>query len=308
VIVYLQGELVPAEQARVSVFDRGFIFGDGIYEGLRSVVVNGRRRVVGLRRHAERLRAGLAAARIEWDCAQLAGVCDRLLDANGLDDAFIYLQITRGTPRLDGQDPVRSRLPPAGLKPGVFAYCTPVPALEHFTLPPRKAAGVQEDLRWRMGRVKSISLLGNVLAAMGAGDHGADEAILVRDGLVSEGTYTNVALVLPRAGRAGGGAPGDFEIVTPSPESVPFLDGITRQIILAESPEIVQRPVRAEELLKAQEIMLWGTTTMVSSVVSLDGRSVGNGSPGPVARALLDRLVACIRAGRDDTPPTTPHA
>lgn len=289
-IVYLNGELLPRDRAHVSVFDRGFVFGDGVYEGLRAVPRSGEgARIVGLRGHEERLRAGLGEAGIAWDVSELGPGSESLLAANGMQDAFVYWQVTRGTPT--EAMPVRQRVPGKGMKPTVFAYCSPQPPLESFVVPVSKAAVAIRDIRWEMGRLKSISLMGNVWCAMRADAAGAEDAILLRggeDGLVGEGLATNVILAM----RSG-------EICTPSLESVPILAGVTRAILLRERPEIRERAVRAAELREASEVILIGTTTMVASVTTLDGRRVGDGAPGPVARSLLATLVEAIRAGRD---------
>ncbi len=141
---------------------------------------------------------------------------DRLLLANELEDAFVYWQVTRGTPPLGAA--VRTRVPAAGTRPTVFGYCLPLPGLEANAGPATKAASIQADVRWLRGKVKSISLVGNIMVAMAAGDAGADEAILVREvgtrKLMTEGTYTNVLLVT----REG-------ELVTPSLDSAPLLPG-----------------------------------------------------------------------------------
>lgn len=307
VIVHLNGELVPAEQARVSVFDRGFLFGDGIYEGLRAVSLPAegqspaRRRVIGMHRHVRRMQQGLDAVGIAWDASSLPRMTDDLLDANGLRDAFVYWQVTRGTPPAGA--PVRSRVPVPGTRPTVMGYCTPLPELPRAGLwaggrdapvPATKAASVQADLRWLRGQVKSISLLGNLLASVAAAERGGEEAILVRDGLLTEGSYTNVFIVTP----AGPGERG--RVVTPSLESAPILAGVTRDILIDLDPAIEQRAVRAAELESASEVILVGTTTLVTSVPSLDGRRVGTGEPGPHARRLLGLLLDAIAHGRDD--------
>ncbi|MFN0131120.1 MAG: aminotransferase class IV [Phycisphaerales bacterium] len=278
-IVHLNGNLVPAADARLSPFDRGFLFGDGVYEGLRAF--DGR--VVGLSRHVDRLREGLDESRIASDAEQLGGLCSRLLEANGLADAFIYMQVTRGTPG-PGQ-PVRTRIPAGPIEPTVFAYCTPQPPLARFVgaEPATVTASVRPDGRWSRGRLKSISLLGNVISAVEASEQGAADAILVRDGMVAEATAANV--LLARAGH----------VVTPSLESVPILAGVTRAILLEACPEIASRAVAEHELADADEVMIVGTTTMITSVVTLDGRPVGDGRPGPIARRLLGELVGAIK-------------
>jgi D-alanine transaminase len=282
VIVHLNGNLVPASEARVSVFDRGFVFGEGVYEGLRSF----RGRVVAMGRHIERMRNGLRECRIDWDPAALAPLTGALLAGNSMPNAFIYWQVTRGAPG-PGQA-VRTRIPSGPETPTVFGYCTPQPPIEAYSEPPTVTAVTRPDTRWRRGHLKSISLLGNVLAAIEAKEAGAQDAILVRDGLVTEGTATNVILALPRPD-------GSAELATPSLESVSILAGVTRGLELDFGPGIVSRPVRAEDLKRATEIMLVGSTSMVTSVVSLDGRPVGDGRPGPQAHRLLAALLGVIR-------------
>jgi D-alanine transaminase len=290
VIVYLNGELLHKDLARVSVFDRGFVFGDGVYEGLRSVPRAGEgTRIVGLRGHEERMADGLREAGIAWDVSQLGPVSEQLLAANAMRDAFVYWQVTRGTPG-EGM-PVRQRVPAQEMKPTVFAYCSPQPPLASIVKPVAKAAVTLRDIRWEKGRLKSISLMGNVWCAMRADAMGAEDAILIRggeDALVGEGLATNVVIVT----REG-------EVCTPSLESVPILAGVTRAILLRERPEIRERVVRASELRDAREVMLIGTTTMVASVTRLDGKAVGDGVPGPVSSRLLRTLIDAIRSGRD---------
>lgn len=299
-LVYLNGQLVEHDRASVSVFDRGFLFGDGLYEGLRSFrnPRTGRRRVVALHRHVRRLQRGLGECGIVLDARQFVPITERLLDESGLDEAFVYWQVTRGTPPLAG-GPSRGRVPPPGTEPTVFAYVSPVPALDFAGGQPGvKSASIEPDLRWQRGHIKSTSLVGGVLAALhGHERHGAEEAILVRDAgpgslpdarLVGEGTYTNVVIATP-----GGG------LVTPALGQPSILPGVTREVLLAADPSIVERPVSLAELLGAEEVMLIGTTTNVSTVTRLDGRVLRDG-PGAASRALMRRLLEVIAADRED--------
>lgn len=280
--MYLNGEFLPAEQARISVFDRGFLFGDGVYEGLRAT----QGVVVGLDRHIARMRAGIEETRLEgFDPGQLGDLTRTLLDANGFDETFVYWQVTRGTP-LPGT-PSRSRVPGGALKTTVFGFCTPVRAVSSYTVPDIKHVALRPDTRWMRGHVKGISLLGGVLAALEASEAGYDDAIMVRDGLVTEGTATNVFLTT------------NGKMRTPALSSSPMLAGVTRALILGEDPAIEERPVTHSELLEADEVMLVGTQTMVVAVVSIDGRPVGDAAardfrPGPGATSLLRTLVRAI--------------
>jgi D-alanine transaminase len=290
--VYLNGEIVPLGEARVSILDRGFLFGDGLYEGLRAF--DGR--VVALDRHAARLTEGLKAARICFDASGLADICRFVLDANSLRDAFVYVQVTRGAP--GPSDPVRTRMPPVGMRPTVLAFAYRTPALSEYSRPPTKTCVTAEDMRWLRGRVKSISLMGGILAGMEAGEAGADDAILVRtmpdgDRYIAESTSANVIAAFETAGR--------MEVVTPPLDHAPILAGVTRDIILEESRRagmpIVERPIKADELALAKEIMLCGTLTMVTAITKLDSKPVGDGRPGGCCRELLRWLCAAIARG-----------
>jgi D-alanine transaminase len=229
--------------------------------------------------------AGLAEARIHFDPGLLVRATDELLGANSMPDAFIYWHITRGAPGA-GQ-PVRTRLPAGPMTPTVFGYCTAQPPIEKFTGPPTITCAVVPDTRWQRGHLKSISLLGNILAAIEGQEQGSQDAIMVREGLVSEGSATNVVLTVAKPG-------GGTELVTPSLDSVSILGGITRELLVDFVPDLLVRAVREEELYRANEVMLVGTTSMVTSVTHLNGRAVGDGTPGPMARRLLRNLIGII--------------
>ncbi len=282
-LVHLNGVLVTRAEARIDPFDRGFVFGDGVYEGLRAF----RGQVRAIDRHVNRLRESLQSARIDFDPSLLGRLCEDLLRANKLDNAFLYWQFTRGTPGV-GQ-PVRGRVPEGPMAPTIFGYALERPSLEKCSEPGTTTAALVEDFRWHRGKVKAISLLGNVMAAMEAREQGAEDAIFVRDGLVGEATATNVFVVLP-------GDRGESQIITPSLDRVSILAGVTRGLLLEHCGEIVERPVHAEELPNATEILLCGTNTMIASVLRLDGRPVGRGEIGPVARRLAHQLVEIVGA------------
>lgn len=277
-LIHLNSQIVPRDCAVVSVFDRGFLFGDGVYEGLRTT----RGRVIGLDRHVERMRAGLSEARISgFDPAGLGDLTTELIRANGLSEAGVYWQVTRGTPP-EGAPP-RARLPHPGTRPTVMGFAVPMKAPEAYVSPEVRRLSLRPDTRWTRGHLKSIALLGGVLAAIEADELGADDAVMHKDGLVTEGTATNVFAVI-------GG-----KMVTPSLESAPMLAGVTRALILAEDSSIEVRPVTVEELRRADEVMLTGTYTMVSAGSTLDGAPIGKGGvPGDGARRLLSVLLRAI--------------
>jgi D-alanine transaminase len=295
-IVYLNGAYMPIEHARISPLDRGFIFGDAVYEGLRSFVDprTGRPRIIGARRHADRMNAGLRAMGMTMDAGSLIAPSIELVQANTTPEAFVYWQVSSGTP--GPGDAPRTRVPSRSFEPTVFMYCSAQPALSSLGGPMRKRVAVIEDVRWLLGKVKSTSLMGNVLMARCADAGGADEAVLVRGGRVVEGLATNVAIVT-----------GEGEIATPSLDSAPMLAGVTRELLLQWAPEIVQRAVPADELATAREVLMLGTTTYVTACTHLDGRPINGGQVGPVAQRLHRTLIDGVLSGRDaDAPPASP--
>jgi len=285
--VYLNGEFIPKERATISVEDRGFIFGDGIYEVVRVLDA----RIFEWPAHAARLARGLSGIRIPLDASAIDGlrsVCERLVNENGLTDgeATVYMQVSRGAA------PRTHQFPPAGTRPTVYASAS------RFIVPrDQREAGVQAitfpDFRWLRCDLKTVNLLGAVLARQAATEAGAYEAILLRDGIVTEGAATNVFAVVDG-------------VLRTHPLGNLILPGITRQVVVQLIHEngitLVETPVTQGELLRATELFICGTTTDVTPVVALDGKPVGTGTPGAVTlrlQALLEsRLYAAVGAGR----------
>jgi D-alanine transaminase len=304
-LVYLNGDFIPAHQARISPFDRGFLFADGVYEVIRSIAMPtapSGRTLIGLHRHARRLMRSLGNLKIQppSDLTDFPSFCHGLLDRADLSDALIYLQVTRGTPDFSGPGPLRSHLPQPGLTPTVFAFARPAAAIDLSTPSPiTKHSITCDDLRWHRCDIKSVALLGNVLAAMEAHDAGVDEPILIRTDtrgrrLVSEGALTNV-MIVPRSAAN--------TVIVPDGANVSMLPGITREILLDLDASLVVRDCLESELLDASEVLLLGTTAMVTSVVQLNGRPVGSGTPGPMARKLLGQLQHAVLSGAHDILP-----
>ncbi len=282
-LAYVNGELIPEERATVGIFDRGFLFGDGVYEMVRYFGGVG----VALDLHEARLAQSCRLARIAgFDAATLGRVGAQLLQANGLRDACVYLQVTRGA------GPARAHMPPAGLVPTVVAFVTASAGLNEFTAPDAVRAIVRPDMRWHHCAIKTISLAGNILALMEAQAAGVDECILVRDGWLGEGAYTNVALV--RDGVVATCPVDDAE--------APVLHGTMRAWMLdaarATGVRAQVRRVAAAELAEADEVLILSSRRFVSGVVELDGRPVGDGKVGPVCRALFGAMRAQVQLGR----------
>ncbi|MFG0331022.1 MAG: aminotransferase class IV [Phycisphaerales bacterium] len=276
-LVYLNGAFLPADQARISPFDRGFLFGDGVYEVVRYF----NRRPVRLRPHIERLARSMREIQLTGFDAELLGpVGEELLLREELSDASIYWQVTRGV------EATRRHVPAREMTPTVFAYAESTPSLDECREPRRMKAILYDDIRWGRGDIKSISLLGGLLGKLAARDAGGDEAIFHRDGLLTEGGATNV-IVVDRAGIAR---------TPPLAGAGRILDGITRGLVLEVAPEIRVEPIRVDSLGSSREVLLIGTRTFVGSVIELEGQRVGEGIPGPFARELNRRLVARLRA------------
>jgi len=277
-VVYWGGAYVPKGAVRISPDDRGFLFGDGVYDVIRAV--DGR--LFRAADHLERLRGNSAALALDDGDLDVATVARELLARNGLErgDATIYVQITRGAaPRSHAfPDP----MPPPSVYVAAQAFERRRTWLERgirmITVP---------DVRWGRCDVKTICLLPNVLAVERAKKAGADEALFVRDGVALEGAHTSFFAVI------------DGSVVT-APLSNQILPGITRRAILALAGDLGipthEASIQAAELSRAAEAFVTGTTTDVSPVVALDGRPIGSGTPGPVTRALQEALSGALRA------------
>jgi D-alanine transaminase len=271
--VYLNGRFLPPDQASVSVFDRGFIFGDGIYEVIP--VFGGR--LFRLPHHLARLEASLAAIRLrnphgarEWNDIFTRLLADAATE-NGTGDHYIYLQVTRGVAP-------RDHAFPANVTPTVFAYAQPLKYAPAEQLAQGVAAITTEDIRWQRCDIKAIALLANALLRQQAIEQGAAEAILVRDGIVTEGAASNIFVV--KNGR-----------LLTAPKGPYILPGITRDLVveIAQAKNIAcdERPVGIEDLRAADEVWLTSSTKEILPITRIDGQPVGGGKPGPMHARLF---------------------
>lgn len=288
-LAYLNGHFLPRSSASISVDDRGFVFGDGVYEVWRAVGGT----LFESDRHLARLQRGLDQLSIARpDVAngeRLRDVARRLLTDSDLleGDATFYVEITRGVA------PRTHQFPAGPTAPTVYATVNRLATPEDVR--GRGAACITvPDVRWLRCDIKSIQLLPNVLAKQAAAAAGAIEAIMVRDGVVTEGSHTNVVGVL------------DGELRT-HPTNHLILAGVTRAVVLeiARSMSMTVREEAFEErdVARLSELFLVGTTTDVMPVVRLNGSTVGDGKPGPIARRLQSELRARFDALRPADPP-----
>lgn len=267
-LVYLNGDYLPLEEARVSVLDRGFLFGDGVYE----VIPVYSRRPFRLREHLVRLQASLDAIRLANPHSEAEWIerIGRVSAAAEWPDQGIYLQVTRGPGPRDHAFPQVIR-PTVFLMPMPLA--TPAPELVEQGV----CAMTAPDERWLRCDVKSVSLIANVLSRQRSAEAGCAETILLRDGWLTEGTTSNVFIVR------------DAVILAP-PKSNLILPGITYDVVLelARALDLPYqlRPIAEAELRSADEVWLTSTPKEVLAVTHLDGQPVGDGRPGPVFRRL----------------------
>ena len=277
--VYLNGDYLAHDEAKISVDDRGFLFGDGVYE----VTPAYRGRLFRMDRHLDRMRSGLGELRIDFDPDTLPAMHERLLDANDLGDeevSIVYVQVTRGIAP-------RTHAFPSGdfadTPPSVYAFA------KAYHRPSREAwdrgweAVTVPDRRWARADIKTINLLPNVLAQQTAVDHGVKDALLIKEGIAIEGSHNNFFAV-------------KGETVITHPCTNRILHGITREVVIELCREngicCVERPLYVEELADCSEAFFTGTTTEVRPTVEIDGEPVGDGTPGPITRRLSEAFIS----------------
>ncbi len=278
--VYLNGEYIPKEEAFISVDDRGFLFGDGIYE----VTAAYRGKLFRWDRHLARATRGLTALRIDFDLSVLEEIHYKLLEENNLTEAavsYVYLQITRGVAKRT------HKFPPHPVDPTVYMFAG------EYNRPPRErwekgyTSVTVNDVRWARRDLKTIQLLPNVLGAQAPVDQGADEIVYVNEGMAIEGSHNNLFMVF-----------GDT--IRTHPLSNQILPGITREVVLELAQElgyeVQELSTTVEEMFTADEIFHSGTLSEVKPCIAVDGKQIGDGKVGPVTRALFDAFLARTEA------------
>ncbi len=282
--VYLNGQYLDQTEATVSVIDRGFIFGDGLYEVIRSINGN----LFREKEHLDRLNEGLSGMRIKLPANlfnSLSEISRKLLFQNKLmeGEATIYIQITRGAAY-----PRTHTFPEPNVDPTVYVSAdtfTP-----HTRLHQRGVDAITvSDLRWMRCNLKTVQLLPNVLARQQAWDAGVNNALMIRDGVVTESPNANIF------------AAKDGTLFT-FPISNYILNGITRGVVLEICKElqlpVVHQPVREEELYELDELFFTGSTTDIQPVIEINGKKLNGGKPGPIVRKIQEayqqRLYASV--------------
>ncbi len=263
-IVYLNGEYLSLADAKVSVLDRGFLFGDGVYEVIPAYFS----KLFCLNAHLQRLNNSLKAIRLDLylSAQEWLGIFQPLLVEG--EAQYIYVQVTRGeAEKRDHAFPLQS-------KPTIFAMCSAIVPFEH-------EQGVKaitlDDTRWSLCNIKATTLLANLLLRQQAVEQGCAEAILIKDGYATEGAASNIFAVI------------DNVLVTP-PNSNEILPGITRDVIIeladVNAISVQEKKIPLEKLQAASEIWLTSSTREILPVSMLDNKAVGNGQIGPVWRVM----------------------
>jgi len=269
-IVYVNGSYLPEEQGKISIFDRGFLFADGIYEV--TAVVNGK--LVDYGPHMERLERSLHEIRMDWPCSteELKSMHEEMVKRNNLAEGWVYMQITRGVADRDFKFP-------KGVKPSLIAFTQAKKLVDN----PDAVKGVSvitiPDIRWARRDIKTVNLLAPVLGKQAAYEAGAFEAWMIEGGKVTEGTSSNAYIV--KAGK----------VVTRALSNT-ILAGCTRRSLfrLAKQHDIdiEERSFTPEEAYDADEAFLTSASNFVMPIVEIDGKRIGGGQPGPLTRKLRE--------------------
>lgn len=282
--VYLNGAYMPLEDAKIPVLDRGFIYGDGVYE----LVPVYAREPFRLRQHLARLQHSLEGIRLAnpHPDAQWEGIIRRIIAEQPFDDQGVYFQITRGVAK-------RDHAFPAGVAPTVFMMSNPLPTPTAAQIERGVAVVTAEDNRWRRCDLKTISLLGNVLMRQLAADAGAVETVMFRDGYLTEASSSNVLVVIDG-------------VINAPPKDNLILPGITYDAAIEFAREggmpFAIRPVTQDEAMAASEMWLSSSTKEVLAITTVDGAPFASGMPGPVFRRMHALYQQHKPAARHGTP------
>jgi D-alanine transaminase len=278
-IVYVNGEYVAEEDAKISVFDRGFLMADGVYEV--SSVLDGK--LVDNAAHIKRLERSLSELKMDWPCTpdELIAIQREIIRRNDLVEGVVYWQITRGAADRDFAFPKNAT-------PSLVMFSQARPVADS----PAAAKGIEvitlPDIRWHRRDIKTVQLLAPSLAKQAALDAGANDAWMVEDGYITEGSSNNAFIVTM-----------DGRIVTRKLSNA-ILHGITRRAVLeiAEREGLVveERAFTPEEAYEAAEAFITSASSFVMPVVKIDDRILGNGVPGPVASKLRTLYIEMARA------------
>lgn len=273
--IFVNGKFVDEADAVISIFDRGFLFADAVYEG---IAVLGRK-LVDFEAHIDRLRRSCGELDIpyEADAGVIQGILKELIDKNELDEGFIYFQVTRGAAERD------FAYDNSVMTPSVVSFTQVKKIIDSPVAKKGISVATVEDLRWGRCDIKTVQLLHSSLSKMEAQKRGADDAWLVKDGVVLEGTSNNAYIVTSE------------NVIVTRPLSRAILPGITRAAILQYAEEagvkVEAREFTVEEAKTANEAFITSATTFLFPVVEIDGHQIGDGKPGEISKRIRELYI-----------------
>ncbi|MEQ8322912.1 MAG: D-amino-acid transaminase [Rhodospirillales bacterium] len=279
-IVYVNGEYLPEEDAKISVFDRGFLFADGVYEV--SAVINGK--LVDNDAHMARLSRSLGELKLTPPAStdEIAEIMQEMVKRNDIDEGLVYLQVTRGAADRDFAFPKDAT-------PSLVMFTQKKKLLDTPAAKTGVAVMTVPDIRWKRRDIKTVGLLPASMAKQAALDAGVNDAWFVEDGFVNEGTSNN-AFIVTESGK----------IITRHLGNE-ILHGITRKAVMElvkrENLEIEERPFTPEEAYEAREAFVTSASAFVMPVIKIDGHVLGNGVPGPVVEKLRQLYIEMAKEG-----------
>ena len=278
-IVYLNGDYLPADEARISIFDRAVTFADAIYEV--AGVLDGK--LIDFEHHIQRYFNSLAKLEIEspLDQQQILDAFRQLVERNQLDEGLVYMQVTRGVAE-------RDFVWPENIRPNLFMFTQPKASIENEAADTGIILASTPDIRWARRDIKSVNLLAQVLAKKAAHDAGAYEALMIdTDGYVTECGSTSFYIVKD-------------DLILTRPLSNDILPGVTRRAVVAlcntHGLRLVESRFTLDEAKKADEALISGASTYVLPVVKIDDQAIGSGAPGELSLRLREIYIDYARA------------
>lgn len=273
-IAFVNGHFLPENKARISIFDRGFLFGDGIYEAIS--VLDGK--LVDVKPHLARLDRSLEAVgmRAPYSHAEIIELLRELARQNNFKEGLLYFQVTRGIA------PRAFHFPPESVDSSFVAFTLPMALIDRVEMREGVKLISTEELRWARRDIKSIGLLPQCLGKQAAVEQGCYEALMVEDGMVTEGTSSSAYIIKD-------------DILITRPLSRSILPGVTRRAIMAlaqqDQIKIEERAFSLREAYEADEACITAASNFIMPVVEIDGHKIGNGKPGPIVSRLRELYI-----------------
>ena len=279
-IVYVNGDFVPEEEAKVSIFDRGFLFADGVYE-VTSVLEG---KLIDNAAHLARLKRSLSELSMKAPASgeEITAIQEELIKRNNIQEGTVYLQVTRGAAERDFSYPQDAT-------PSLVMFAQSKSLINSEKAETGISVASVPDIRWKRRDIKTVGLLPASMAKQAAADAGADDAWMIEDGFVTEGSSNNAYIVTQKG------------VIVTRHLGTEILPGITRKAVLKLAQQtqikIEERPFTIEEAYEAREAFITSASTFVWPVVTIDGRTIGDGRPGPMTQKLRQIYIETALSG-----------